>query len=404
MSAFQTELHRRLEEIRTRGLRRSLRPIESPQGSNILAIEHVGAEPKRLLNFSSNDYLGLANDPLLKEAAARAVEKFGTGSGASRLICGSLSPHRELEESLAAFKATEAALAFSSGYNTAVGAVCAIAGTGDVVVLDKLAHASIVDGARLSGATLRVFPHNNLNRLEEILKWARVKAGASGIVLVVTESVFSMDGDCAPLRELVEIKDRHGAWLMLDEAHATGLYGETGRGLADQSGVANRVEIQMGTLGKALGSAGGFICGSRALVDLLINTARPFIFSTAPPPAASAAASRAVEFVQSAAGAARRAALWQNARQLGLRLGMPEPQSAIFPIHIGAEERAMAASDALRAGGFLVPAIRYPTVARGSARLRVTLSATHEPEEISALADAIKAAGLPAAPARPAAD
>jgi 8-amino-7-oxononanoate synthase len=392
MNSLESELSQRLAEIREHGLYRELRRVDSPQSARV---QHDGAP---LLNFTSNDYLGLANDPILKEAAIRALEKFGSGSGASRLICGSLSSHHELEEVIADFKGTEASLTFSSGYATAIGTICALVGKADVIVLDKLVHASIIDAARLGGATLRIFAHNDLNGLEEILKWADQKnqgVAATGDskrhTLIVTESVFSMDGDHAPLKEIVELKQKYGAWLMVDEAHATGFYGPNRRGLADERDLANRIEIQMGTLGKALGSAGGYICGSRVLIDYLINRARSFIFSTAPVPAASAAAAAAITFVRSDQGAARAATLWGRVGEMASRIRIQNPKlpSAIFPILLGDEGRATNAATALRARGLFVPAIRYPTVARGQARLRVTVTAAHKSDDIESLAMAL---------------
>ncbi len=307
MNDFDAELQQRLDEILGRqGLYRETCAAWIRRKAARIANRRA----RELLNFSSNDYLGLANDPALKEAARKAAENFGAGAGASRLICGSLAPHDELDKAIASFKGTPAALTFSSGYAAALGVICAVAGKDDVVVLDKLVHASIVDAARLSGAKLRIFAHNDLNELEDILRWANQRnataAGSSrSRTLVVTESVFSMDGDLAPLREMVDLKEKYGAWLMVDEAHATGLFGEHRRGLAEELGVyPERVEIQMGTLGKALGSAGGYICGSKTLVDYLVNRARTFIFSTAPVPAAAAADRAAVELVQSAEGLA----------------------------------------------------------------------------------------------------
>jgi 8-amino-7-oxononanoate synthase len=375
--------------LREQGLYRELRRVDTPQSPRI----EIGG--KTLLNFSSNDYLGLANDPALKEAAVKAIERYGAGAGASRLICGSLAPHDELDEALAAFKGTEAALSFSTGYATALGTICALMGKDDVVVLDKLVHACIVDAARLSGAKLRVFAHNDLNNLEEILKWA--KGNKSQIVnrksqiLVVTESVFSMNGDHAPLREIVALKEKYGAWLMLDEAHATGLYGPNRRGLAEESGVSERIEIQMGTLGKALGAAGGYISGSRALIDLLVNRARSFIFSTAPVPAAAAAATAGVRFVQSQAGEARCRLLWQRVAELNSKFETQTSKlpGAIFPVMIGGESKAVEAAAELREQGIFVPAIRYPTVARGEARLRVTVTAAHTADEIAVLTRAL---------------
>ncbi len=379
MSTLDQDLAERLCAWEARGLRRELRRIDSPQGT------HITLDTRKLLNFSSNDYLGLANDPRIKEAATKALERYGAGSGASRLISGSLAIHTQLEEALAQFKRAEAALTFSSGYAAALGTIGALLGKGDVIIVDKLVHASLVDATRLCGAKLRVFRHNDLNDLEDILKWADGLAGDGQVsprprVLVVTESLFSMDGDRAPLREMVELKDRYGAWLMVDEAHATGVFGATRRGLAEEARVADRIEVQMGTLGKALGSAGGYICGSRTLVDFLINSARSFVFSTAPVPAAAAAARAAVKFVASPFGSKRCARLWSNMRAFS-----PDATGPIIPVMVGDEAEAMALAQRLRESGFFVPAIRYPTVARGKARLRVTLCAAHELEDIEAL-------------------
>ncbi len=402
MKDFTTELARRLEEIRAQGLHRELRRVDSPQSP------HLILDGKSYLNFSSNDYLGLANHPLLKEAAVKAIAQFGAGSGASRLICGSLAPHHELESALADFKQTESALSFSSGYAAATGTICALAGKDDVLVLDKLVHACVIDAARLSGAKLRIFAHNDLNELEAILRWAAERPPADAArrprALIVTESVFSMDGDVAPLREIVALKEKYGAWLMLDEAHATGFFGPGRRGLADELAVSGRIEVQMGTLGKALGSAGGYICGPRVLTDYLVNRARSFIFSTAPAPAAAAAARAAVELVQSGEGATRRDRLWSLVGQLKSGLaphGWPLSgvNSAIIPLRIGPETAAMDAAAALREAGIFVPAVRYPTVARGQARLRVTLTAAHEAKDVSILLGALSSQTRPASAA-----
>jgi 8-amino-7-oxononanoate synthase len=424
VNALDRELAARLDALQAQGLRRELRRVDSAPGPRLMLDGHS------LLNFSSNDYLGLAAHPALKEAAIRATEKFGTGSGASRLICGSLAPHHELEAALADFKGTAAALSFSTGYAAAVGTIGALLGKDDVVILDKLVHACIVDAAKLSGATIRVFRHNDLDRLEDHLRWATVRSGKT---LVVTESIFSMDGDRAPLREIVELKDRHGAWLMVDEAHATGMFGARRRGLAEELGVSERIEIQMGTLGKALGAAGGYIAGSRVLVDFLVNRARSFIFSTAPVPAQSAAAKAAVELVQSLEGAELCNRLWERVAQaqpdvahnvgqasrlsptsipclpakwgpatdeeIGAeplsddvrdrRDACPTPSSAILPLLLGDESLALAMAAELCQRGLFVPAIRYPTVARGQARLRITLSAAHSADDVATLAAAL---------------
>jgi 8-amino-7-oxononanoate synthase len=376
-----------LAELREQGLARSLRKIESAQRPRI---QIAG---KEMRNFSSNDDLGLANDERLKTAAIEAINRYGVGSGASRLICGSLAPHHELEESLAAFKHCPAALTFSSGYAAAVGTICAVLGKEDIIVIDKRIHASIVDAARLSGATLRVFDHNDLDDLEDILKWGgRTRPTASkSKMLVVTESVFSMDGDHAPLLAIVQLKEKYGAWLMLDEAHATGLYGERGGGRAEELMVTDRIEIHMGTLGKALGSSGGFIAGSRPLVDYLINRARSFIFSTAPVPAVSAAAAAAIRVVQSGEGAQRRQRLWQRAAEVApvLRFSVRKIPSAILPLIVGEEGKAMAMASALFERGIFVPGIRYPSVPRGEARLRITVTAAHEADDVDTLAKAM---------------
>lgn len=391
MSAFVEELHRRLADLAARGLRRDLRRVDSPPGPWI----EVGG--RRLLNFSSNDYLGLATHPALVEAAARAPREWGAGAAASRLISGSLAPHHELEAALARFKGVEATLSFATGYATALGALPALVGPGDVAVLDKLAHACLVDAARLSGARLRVFAHNDLADLEGILDWARrhlTERTPPGQVLVVTESVFSMDGDRAPLRELVELKDRYGAWLWVDEAHATGVFGEQGRGLIAAAGLTERVEVHMGTLGKALGAAGGFIGGARALVDWLVHRARTFIYSTAPVPAQVAAARAGVELAAGPEGDARRARLWARVRELraGLAaLGWPLPaeESPILPLIVGEETAALELAAKLREAGVFLPAIRYPTVPRGAARLRVSVTAAHTAADVAQLCETL---------------
>ena len=266
-------------------------------------------------------------------------------------------------------------------------------GPSDVIVLDKLVHACIVDAARLSGAKLRVFAHNEIADLEGILRWAAARSPRPR-TLIVTESVFSMDGDHAPLRDIVRLKEQYGAWLMVDEAHATGLYGPSRRGLAEELGVSDAIEIQMGTLGKALGASGGYICGSRALIDYLVNRARSFIFSTAPVPAAAAAATAGIRFVQSSAGEERRNALWQRVGELSAASPPSAMPGAIIPLMLGDEARAVAAAAALRERGIFIPAIRYPTVARGQARLRLTLTASHTPADLAELLSALRSMGF----------
>src|SRR5437870_4277767 len=379
-----------LEALRARSLERKLREISSAQGPK------VQIAGRRLINFSSNDYLGLASDLRLREAAIGTIKEFGVGAGASRLVSGTQSPHLTLETALAKWKETDAALSFSSRYAAALGTVPALVSKDDVILLDKLCHASLIDGAKLSGAILRIFPHNHLGKLEDHLEWAR-REHAGKRILILTESVFSMDGDRAPLRELVELKSRFGALLMLDEAHAVGVIGPNGRGLAAAENLNEDVDLQMGTLSKALGASGGYICGSRSLIEWLINRARSFIYSTAPPPGIVAAALAAVDFLGSSEGEERRLLLWKRISLMqeflpgdGLNKKATNASSAIFPWIVGGEQAAIDLASALQKEGFLVPAVRYPTVAKGAARLRITVTAAHEKEQIRSLCEAIK--------------
>lgn len=374
-------------------LRDELAALEKANLRRILRASDAGEG--KFLNFAANDYLGLSRHPALIEAAREATAQRGTGAGASRLVTGTDRAVLALEERLAAWKEKEAALVFSSGYAAAVGTIPALIGKGDTVILDKLAHASLIDAARLSGATVRVFPHNQVEKLGALLQKLS-GVGGKGRILIVTESIFSMDGDAAPLREIVELKERYGAWLLVDEAHATGLYGATGAGLLAETGLSGRVEIIMATLSKALGSVGGTIAGSRALIDWLTNRARSFVYSTALPPGVIAASRAAVEVASRAEGAGLRTRLRENIARF--QAGLPSTwqkqklsSSAIQPLICGEASAALELAAALRERGFLVPAIRYPTVARNAARLRVTLSAAHREDEIDALTRALKA-------------
>jgi len=368
-----------LQRLADSNLRRSLRVIELAEGV------HLTIGGREIVNFSSNDYLGLASHPALAEAMAEGARHWGTGATASRLICGTTAEHAALEEQLAAAKGTEAALVFSTGVAAAAGTIPSLVGRGDVVILDKLAHACLIDGTHASGAKIRVFPHNDLGKLESHLRWAR-ETHPQGRILIVTESVFSMDGDLAPLRDIVNLKERHGAWLLIDEAHAVGVRGTGIQGVAGELGLIDRIEIQMGTLGKALGVSGGYIAGSRVLIDFLINRARSFIFSTAPSPAVAAACRAAIRVVCSEEGDRRRATLRAHIALLSSLLGTAAAESAIIPLILGSEERALAEATRLFEAGFFVPAIRYPTVPKNTARLRVSLSAAHSPEQIRSLA------------------
>ncbi len=380
---FEVSLQAELDALREAGLFRSLRTVDSAQGPVI----SIGG--KEYLNFSSNDYLGLANHPRLRAAARAAIESFGVGAGASRLVCGNSRCYDLLEAALAEFKRKEAAIVFSSGYAANVGTICALVGEGDTVIIDKLCHASIIDGCRQSGATLRIYPHKNLKKLEDLLQQARgaSKKGVSqASVLVITETVYSMDGDLAPLPEIVELKDRYDAWLMIDEAHAAGIFGRHGRGVAEHFAVEDRVEVTLGTLSKALACVGGYIAGSRTLIDYLRNKARSLIYSTALPPSMCAAGAEAVRLVMSDEARVRREVLWRNVQQMkdGLaKQGISAvTESAILPILVGGEEAALGISQRLFERGMFVSAIRYPTVAKGKARLRVTMTAAHTGDHI----------------------
>lgn len=389
MKTLPQYLSERLETIQSQNLRRRLRSIQGPQ------TVQLQCDRRPMLSFASNDYLGLANHSDLKQAAKDALDHYGTGSGASRLITGSLPPHRELEKQLAAFKETEAALAFGSGYQTAVGAIACLLAENDVLISDRLNHACIIDGARLSKAQIQIFEHNDMDHLESLLKAAaEIRTRRSQPVkniLIVTESVFSMEGDQAPLPEIAALKNRYEAWLMIDEAHATGIFGARRQGLAEQTQTREAVDVHMGTLGKAVGAAGGFICGSQTLVDFLFNQARTFVFSTAPPPAAAAAAIAGIQIIQSPLGRERNKRLWQRVRQLRSGLRLPEPAlSPIVPYRLGTEFRSLQASAQLEKEGLLVPAIRYPSVPKNQARLRITLSAQHSENQVARLLDALQ--------------
>ncbi len=399
LQPWNAGLRQDLEELHRNGLLRSFQPLSSPQGI------HVQRHGQSLVNFSSNDYLGLAFHPAIRNALAEGALTFGAGSGSARLISGTLEPHAALESRLAEFQQTEACLTFSSGYAAALGILPALLDHRDLVLLDKLSHASLIDGARLSGAPIRVFRRDRLEKLESLLREARGSSPVPRRILVVSESVYSMDGSSAPLPDLVALKDRYQAALLLDEAHAFGILGPSGRGLAAQLGLQSRVDILMGTLGKAAGLAGAFVAGSQALVDTLLNRARSFVFSTAPPPAIAHAALTALDILSSAEGAQLRSQLHSNCGAFASALHLPHPTSAIFPIILGTSQLALEASRNLLEQGYLVPAIRYPTVPRFAARLRVTLAAQHESamvEEFAGrLAALLKAPPLHAIPGSP---
>ena len=359
----------RLDEIESAGLRRRIRVVEGPQGPRV----RLDGEP--VLVLCSNNYLGLADHPRLRRAAADAALSLGTSSGASRLISGSMSIHTELESRLAEFERTEAALLFGSGYLANTGTIAALAGRGEVVFSDELNHASIIDGCRLSRAESFVYRQADTEHLEWGLRRARGRGS-----LIVTDGVFSMDGDLAPLRELTELSRRHRCRLMVDEAHATGCIGPGGRGSVAAAGVGDEVDLIVGTLGKALGGYGAYVCGSRDLADFLVNSARPFIFSTAPPPPLVAAAAAAIDLLIEHPERVER--LQANAAALrdGLRAeGLDTAGSAtqIVPIVVGEATETMALTERLLEQGVFAQGIRPPTVPEGTCRLRLTAMATH---------------------------
>ncbi len=363
------EISERLAELESSGLRRSLRVVEGPQGPE------VSLDGRPVLLLCSNNYLGLAGHPRLRRAAADAALKLGTSAGASRLISGSMSIHAELEARLADFKGTEAALLFGSGYLANSGVIAVLARRGEVVFSDELNHASIIDGCRLAGADTFVYRHADSEHLEWGLRRATGRAA-----LIATDGVFSMDGDIAPLPELAELARRHRCRLLVDEAHATGCIGPGGRGSVAAAGLTGEVDVIVGTLGKALGGYGAYVCGSAELVDFLINSARPFIFSTAPPPPAVAAAQAALELLAAQPQLVERLGANAAALREGLRAEGLEPigsETQIVPLVVGEADDAMALCERLLAEGVFAQAIRPPTVPAGTCRLRLTAMATH---------------------------
>jgi glycine C-acetyltransferase/8-amino-7-oxononanoate synthase len=371
----QSAIQKELQDLKNSSLYRTLKSVAGEQGPVLII------DGREVLNFSSNNYLGIANHPALAHAAKQAIDHYGCGSGASRLISGNMTLHEELETRIAGFKGTEAALVFNSGFQANTGILSTLSGEGDAILSDALNHASIIDGCRLSRAEAVVYAHCDLEQLEAALK----RVARCRRKLIVTESIFSMDGDEAPLAGIVELAERHGAMVMVDEAHATGLYGASGAGVVAKLGLGDRVLVQMGTLGKALGGFGAYVAGSRALRELLINRCRSFIFTTSLPPAVMAMAIAAIDLVKDEPQ--RRDALWQNCRHLteGLRpLGfrLEASSSPILPLIIGDAAKCMQFSEQLLEQGVFAQGIRPPTVAPGTSRLRITLMATHTRDHI----------------------
>ena len=375
-----------LADAKTRGVWRWPRLLESPQ-------EPVARyDGREVVNLCSNNYLGLANHPALKAAALEAVARFGVGSGAVRTIAGNMSIHQELETELAAFKHTEATLLYQSGFSANAGTVAAILEKGDVVVSDELNHASLIDGCRLSGADKKIYPHKDVGAARRMLAESR---GARR-VLLITDGVFSMDGDIAPLPDLVAAAEEYGAIMMVDDAHASGVVGKDGRGTVDHFGMHGRVHVQVGTLSKAFAGLGGYVAGSRALIEWLMHRARPLLFSTSHPPSVAASALAAVRLVQHEPDLIRR--LWDNTRffkdglrRLGFDTGNSE--TPITPVIIGDEARSMQFSDRLFEEGVFAVGLAFPTVPRGKARVRTIVTAGHRVEHLERALAAFQRAG-----------
>ncbi len=377
-----------LDALDRQQLRRRLVTRLGDQGPEIALAGDAGGE--RLVNFGSNDYLSLAADPRVAAAASVAIAEVGFGAGASPLICGHTGQHAALEARLAQFTGCEAALVFSSGFAANVGTIAALVGRGDAVFSAAANHASLIDGCRLSRAEVFVFPHEDLATLEQQL------AAAAHVRrrLIVCDSLFSMDGDAAPLAELAALAAQHRAMLLVDEAHATGVFGSGGAGLVEALGLEQQVHVRIGTLSKALGSAGGFVAGRRSLVDWLVNRARPYVFSTAHPPAVAAAALAALDIVATEPQRRRRllelaAELRQELSGQGWNVGRSTSQ--IVPVIVGPAERALELAAELRRQGFFVPAIRPPSVPEGTSRLRASLCSGHAEEDVARLASALRA-------------
>ncbi|MBI3315936.1 MAG: 8-amino-7-oxononanoate synthase [Candidatus Omnitrophica bacterium] len=375
-----------MAELKNRHLHRELTCVSSAQGPRLSIGRGV------FVNFSSNNYLGLSTHPRVKKSARAAVSRWGTGSGASRLISGDLAIHGILESKLASFKQEEAALVFSSGYLANLGAVTALVNENDVVLVDRLNHASIIDAARLSKAKLWVYPHLDLGELEKLLDRAQEFRRR----LVITDAYFGMDGHVVALDALHELCRRKSALLMIDEAHSTGVFGKNGRGLTEHFGLSGKIDVVMGTLSKALGSVGGFIAGSEVLIEYLVNRSREFIFTTAPSPAASAAALASLEVILEEKS--RRTRLWDNAgflrRKLsGLGFDLMGSEGPVLPLRIGDSQKALLVRELLWKEGLFVACIRPPTVPKGTDRIRVSVMATHTQEDLERLVSAMKKAG-----------
>jgi 8-amino-7-oxononanoate synthase len=375
-----------LKELEDQHLLRRLRTMTSATGPTVV----LNNRPVILL--SSNNYLGLATHPAVVEAAISATRQYGAGSGASRLVCGTLPPHEALETALARFKRTEAALTLAAGYLLNIGVIPTLVGKGGLILADRLCHASLIDGCRLSGATFRVYHHRDMDHLEGLLH----RRSPPRPTLIVTDGLFSMDGDIAPLSDIATLAEQYEAAVFVDDAHGTGIMGRTGRGTLEHCDVESRLPYHMGTLSKALGSAGGYLAGSTAFIAYLVNTCRAFTYTTAPTPASAAAASAALQVIEKEPE--RRARLWHNRARLAqglIALGFPltESESPILPILVGDTDRAVSFAHTLMSYGVYAPAIRPPTVPTATSRIRLTITADHTSEHIDEALNALEQAG-----------
>ena len=375
-----------LQSLRDQGLYRRLRVLDGEQRA------HTSIDQKSVVNLSSNNYLGLTTHPKLRERALEAIRQFGVGSGSVRTIAGTMAIHLELERRLAAFKKTEAAVVFQSGFTANAGTVSSILGRDDVIVSDELNHASIIDGARLSRATVKVFPHRDVAAARQIV----TSLSRNQRTLIITDGVFSMDGDLGALPELCDLANEFGCIMMVDDAHASGVFGANGRGTVDHFGMHGRVDVQVGTLSKAIGALGGYVAGSKALVEFLYHRARPFLFSTSHPPAVAASCLAALDVLESEPQLIER--LWDNTRffkagleKLGFDTGAS--QSPITPVIVGDGALAMKLSDRLFEEGVFAQGIGFPTVARDKARVRTIVTATHTRDELQFALDCFRQVG-----------
>src|ERR671912_277083 len=375
-----------LDTLKTQGLYRQLRIVEDEQRAQ------TTVDGRSVVNLSSNNYLGLTTHPRLRERALDALTAFGVGTGSVRTIAGTMEIHMELERRLAAFKKTEAAVVFQSGFTANAGTVSSILGREDAIISDELNHASIIDGARLSRATIKVFPHKDVDAARKIMK----ELPASQRKLVITDGVFSMDGDLGPLADLCAVAEEFGAIMMVDDAHASGVFGKNGRGTIDHFAVHGRVDVQVGTLSKAIGALGGYVAGTRDLIEFLYHRARPFLFSTSHPPAVTAACIAALDVLMEEPEIIDR--LWENTRffkagleRLGFNTGLSE--SPITPVIAGDGAKAMRLSDRLFEEGVFAQGIAFPTVARDRARVRTIVTATHTREDLQYALDAFEKVG-----------